>query len=132
VIAVSAAIMLSVGWIVAEGSTAQTPSVPAGATAPKKFKATRAIVVDKQTGTRRLPTAEEVDALVVRLSSLTPPPEGLPETSDTNATVRMALPRGSGGLILARPAADGTWETRCVFTLDEGAAFLGLVEVVEQ
>ena len=31
-------------------------------------------------------------------------------------------------MVLARPKADGTFETRCVFTLEEGAAFLGLVE----
>jgi len=30
--------------------------------------------------------------------------------------------------MLARPNADGTWETKCVFTLEEGAEFLGLVE----
>jgi len=40
-----------------------------------------------------------------------------------------------GGLIsahmLARPNEDGTWETRCVFTVEEGAAFLGLVEDVQ-
>ena len=34
----------------------------------------------------------------------------------------------SAGIVLARPNEDGTWETRCVFTLEEGAAFLGLVE----
>jgi hypothetical protein len=31
-------------------------------------------------------------------------------------------------VMLARPNADGTWETRCVFTMDEGLRFLGLVE----
>jgi len=30
--------------------------------------------------------------------------------------------------MLARPADDGTFETRCVFTFEEGAEFLGLVE----
>ena len=31
-------------------------------------------------------------------------------------------------MLLARPADDGSWETLCVFTFDEGAEFLGLVE----
>jgi hypothetical protein len=30
--------------------------------------------------------------------------------------------------MLARPGDGGTFETRCVFTFDEGASFLGLVE----
>jgi hypothetical protein len=38
---------------------------------------------------------------------------------------------GFGGVMLARPAADGSWETLCVFTFEEGAAFLGLVEASE-
>jgi hypothetical protein len=29
--------------------------------------------------------------------------------------------------MLARPRADGSIETRCVFTFEEGAEFLGLV-----
>ena len=37
------------------------------------------------------------------------------------------LDGGFGGILLARPNDDGTWETRCVFTLEEGAEFLGLV-----
>jgi len=106
-----------------------TLAVPAGAAAPQKFRPTRAIVVDKQTGNRRLPTQEEVDAIVVRLAALAP--QTLPETTSVNGTVRVALPRHSGGMMLARPAENGGWETRCVHALDEGAEFLGLIEVVE-
>jgi hypothetical protein len=106
-----------------------TLAVPAGAAAPQKFKPTRAIVVDKQTGNRRLPTQEEVDAIVARLAALAP--QTLPETTSANGTVRIALPRRSGDMILARPAENGAWETQCVNGLHEGAAFLGLVEVVE-
>jgi hypothetical protein len=29
--------------------------------------------------------------------------------------------------MLARPRADGSFDTRCVFTFEEGAEFLGLV-----
>ena len=115
--------------VVATSIAIATLAAQAGAAAPQKFKPTRAIVVDKQTGNRRLPTQEEVDAIVVRLAALAP--QTLPETTSANGTVRIALPRRSGGMILARPAENGAWETLCVHGLDEGAAFLGLVEVVE-
>jgi hypothetical protein len=117
--------------VVATAIAIATLAAPAGAAAPQKFKATRPFVVDKQTGARRLPTAEEVDAIVVRLAALGPPEQTVPESTTANGTVRLALPRGAAGMILARPADDGAWETLCVFSLDEGAAFLGLVEVVE-
>src|SRR6185436_19523335 len=42
--------------------------VGAAAVAPKKFKATRAFVVDKQTGVVRMPTPAEVDAVVTTLT----------------------------------------------------------------
>ena len=107
-----------------------TLAVPAAA-APRKFKPTRAVVLDKQTGARRLPTEAEVDALVVRLAALAPAPDSLSETVAPNGTVGIRLPRGSGGVILARLADNGKWESRCVFSLDEGATFMGLVEVIE-
>jgi hypothetical protein len=40
----------------------------------------------------------------------------------------MDLDGGFNGVVLARPNGDGTWETKCVFTLEEGAEFLGIVE----
>ena len=43
----------------------------------------------------------------------------------------MDLAGGFAGVLLARPNDDGTWETRCVFTVEEGAAFLGFVEEVQ-
>ena len=50
--------------------------VAAAAAAPKKFRATRAIVVDRQTGALRLPTAAEVEAVVTTLTALgQQPPE---------------------------------------------------------
>ena len=41
------------------------------------------------------------------------------------------LAGGFAGVLLARPTGDGKWETRCVFTVEEGAEFLGLVEDVQ-
>ncbi len=96
--------------------------------APKKFKATRPIVVDKQTGQRRMPNQEEIDQVISNLSQLANRPENLPETQGTGSAVVADLEGGYGGVMLARPGDGGGWETKCVFTFDEGAEFLGLVE----
>lgn len=96
--------------------------------AQKRFKATRAIVIDKQTGQRRMPNQEEIDQTVSNLSQLANRPENLPETQGAGGTVIVDLEGGYGGVMLARPAEDGNWETKCVFTFEEGAEFLGLVE----
>jgi hypothetical protein len=45
-----------------------------------------------------------------------------------NGATVIDLDGGFGGVLLGRPNGDGTWETKCVFTLEEGAEFLGLVE----
>jgi len=95
----------------------------------KKFKATRAFVVDKQSGEVRMPTQAEVDEIVQNLSALgQKPSEGLVQQTAANGAVSLDLDGGFGGIVLASPKGDGTFETRCVFTLEEGAAFLGLVE----
>jgi hypothetical protein len=96
--------------------------------AQKKYKATRAIAVDKQTGQSRMPTQEEVDEVVANLAQLTNRPESLPATQGAGGGEAVDLAGGFNGVMLARPGADGGFETRCVFTLDEGAEFLGLVE----
>jgi len=98
----------------------------------KKFKATRAFVVDKQSGEVRLPTQAEVDEIVQNLTTLGQrPAENLQQTTASNGTVTLDLDGGFGGIVLASPKEDGTFETRCVFTLEEGAAFLGLVEDIQ-
>lgn len=94
----------------------------------KRYKATRPIVVDQQTGQLRMPTKEEIDEAVQSLATLAKRPEGLQQSSLANGTVTVDLDGGFGGVMLARPNADGTWETKCVFTFEEGAEFLGVVE----
>ena len=96
--------------------------------AQKKYKATREIVVDKQTGQRRMPTQEEIDEVVSNLSQLSNRPENLPSTQGEGGAEVVDLAGGYGGVMLARPDDDGNLETRCVFTFEEGAEFLGLVE----
>ena len=95
---------------------------------PKKYKATREIVVDQQTGQRRMPTEAEIDEVVTNLSQLANRPENLPATEGAGGAEMVDLEGGYNGVMLARPTADGSLETKCVFTLEEGAEFLGLVE----
>ena len=104
------------------GTSAQSPQGKA-----KKYKGTRAIIVDSNTGQLRLPTQEEVDQAVKGISSLVVKPvEDAQER--TMSSGRVAISLDGGGVVLARPNGDGTFETRCVFSFEEGAEFLGLVE----
>src|SRR5262245_30041552 len=95
----------------------------------KKYVATRAITVDAQTGTLRLPTAEETQALVDSLVAMTNrSTEGLQVKTAANGTKSVDLDGRFQSVMLARPNADGTSETKCVATFEEAAEFLGLVE----
>ena len=95
----------------------------------KRYKATRPIVVDQQTGQLRMPTRQEIDETVASLATLAKrPTEGLRQSALSNGATAVDLDGGYGGVVLARPKGDGTWETKCVFTIEEGAAFLGFVE----
>ena len=95
----------------------------------KHYRGTRAFVVDKTSGAVRMPTQQEVDEVVANLTTLgQKPAESLAETTQSSGAVSLDLDGGFSGIILARPNTDGSWETRCVFTLEEGIAFLGIVE----
>jgi hypothetical protein len=103
-------------------SAAQSPQAKA-----KQYKGTRAIIVDSATGQLRLPTQQEVDQAVKSISSLVPRPvEEAKERTLSSGAIAVSLE--GGGVVLARPNGDGTFETRCVFTFEEGADFLGIVE----
>jgi hypothetical protein len=94
-----------------------------------KYKATRAITVDSATGKLRKPTTAEIDKLVSDLKSMTRQPvaTAMVSTSHNTGGVTAKLDKAFGGVMLARPRAGGGFETRCVFTFEEGAEFLGLV-----
>lgn len=95
----------------------------------KRYKATRRIVVDPQTGQLRLPNQQEIDKTVESLATLAKrSTDDLQEVSVNPGGVAVDLDSGFAGVMLARPNADGTWETKCVFTFEEGAEFLGIVE----
>ena len=118
---------------IAIGMLAMTSGLSAAAAEPqskaKHYKATRAFVVDKASGDLRMPTQQEVDEVVANLTTLgQKPAESLAQSTQASGAVTMDLDGGFSGIILARPNADGSWETRCVFTLEEGISFLGIVE----
>ena len=95
----------------------------------KKYKATKEIILDKNTGTLRKPTQEETDAMVAQISSLTNrSTDGLATTTSANGTQMMDLQGREGSVVLGRATADGGTEVRCVFTLEEATDFLGLEE----
>jgi hypothetical protein len=96
----------------------------------KKFKATKEIILDQATGTLRKPTPEETDVMVAQISSLTNrSTEGLTVQQAAQGGEMMDLEGRFGGVVLGRAKADGTTEIRCVFTMEEAVAFLGLEEV---
>jgi hypothetical protein len=117
--------------VVLTGATplaAFTNSSPEQVARPRTYKGTRAFVMDKLTGKARMPTQQEVDEVIANLSTLGQrPAETLQQSSQATGAVTMDLDGGFGGILLARPNEDGTWETKCVFTLEEGAEFLGIV-----
>jgi hypothetical protein len=126
VVAAASILIVSLGGGTAVSASANDGQ---GQTKAKRYKATRAFVVDKQTGQVRMPTQQEVDEVVANLSDLGQrPAESLPQAAHANGAVSVDLDGGFGGVLLGRPNDDGTWQTKCVFTLEEGAEFLGLVE----
>jgi hypothetical protein len=94
-----------------------------------KFTATRAIAVDSATGKFRKPNAAEIEKLVSDLKAMTRQPvaTAMVSTARNTGGITAMLDKAFGGVVLARPRADGSIETRCVFTFEEGAEFLGLV-----
>lgn len=93
-----------------------------------KYKATKEITVDKVTGHLRRPNAQEVTELVASLTSLISQPDAAHATTALkNGGTKLHLDGAFAGVMLARPNPDGTFETRCVFTLEEATEFLGLV-----
>jgi len=107
---------------------AASPDAPSKSRGPKRYRGTRPLVVDRQ-GQARMPTVQEVQKLVDDLTALTKrTADRMREESLATQGTAVDLESGFAGVMLARPADGGTLETRCVFTFDEGASFLGLVE----
>lgn len=121
---VAGALAVVVTCLWAPATSAQQTQQP-----KKKYVATRAITIDAQTGALRIPNAEETQKLVDSLAALTNrSTEGLQATTLANGTKAVNLLDRFQSVILVRPNADGTSETKCVTTFEEAADFLGLVE----
>ena len=121
-------LMKAVPWALALALCAGAAYADNGGSRGKSYKATRDITIDKQTGKLRKPDAEEIAELVSTLEELTRRPDaGLESEALSTGGHAMSLDGGYQGVFLVRPNADGTYETKCVFTFDEGAEFLGLV-----
>ena len=124
VILLAAAAAISVAAL----SLGRTNSSTRAFASQKRYKATRPIVVDQQTGQVRMPNQQEIDSTVESLATLAKRPEDLQQAPGALGGISIDLEGGYGGVMLARPNDNGSWETRCVFTFDEGAEFLGIVE----
>ena len=95
----------------------------------KKYVATKAIIFDEASRQLRKPTAEETDALVDQVSSLTNrSSEGLTVHQGPNGMKWMDAEGRFNSVTVGRANADGTTEIRCVFSMEEAAEFLGLEE----
>jgi hypothetical protein len=94
-----------------------------------RYIATRAITMDSATGKFRKPNAAEIEQMVAELEAMTRQPvaTAMVRTAHDTGGITAKLDKDFGGVMLARPRADGSYETRCVFTFEEGAEFLGLV-----
>src|SRR5262245_25407575 len=91
-------------------SLTATPAVSAQSAQGKarKFRATRAFVVDKQSGAVRMPTQEEVDQVVQELATYAQQPaESVAPTTRPDGTIQIDLGTNTGGIVLARPNGDG-------------------------
>jgi len=93
----------------------------------RTYIAERKIIIDAKTGKLRMPTPEEISEMIASLSSLTNrSSEGLTATTHPDGTKQVNLKGRFSSVVIARPNADGSMETRCVATMDEATAFLSL------
>jgi hypothetical protein len=83
------------------------------------------IRVDKQTGQPRAVTEAEARATVQQLTALLERPLGPPQVDYRRDGTQVATVDGYlNHAVITRPRANGSFETRCVSTLDEAVAFL--------
>jgi hypothetical protein len=130
VAAMTLALAASVSSLASADPGANGPTNPtAMQSSQKNYRATRPFVIDQQTGHARLPTQGEIAEVVANLATMANRDDtDLQQVPAEGGAIAVDLAEGFGGVILARPTSDGGWETSCVFTIEEGVAFLGLVE----
>lgn len=127
-----AALIIGLGTIVlSQSSQSKNPRAKTPTAAPAKtdktYVATKEIIFDQASGKLRKPTAEETQQLVAQISSLTNrTTDGLTARTLPNGTKQVTLEGRFGGVVLGRAREDGSTEIRCVTTMEEAVAFLGL------
>jgi hypothetical protein len=89
--------------------------------------ANQKIKIDPRTGKLRTPTAAEARAIVETVQGLTNrSSKGLQVVRDADGTTKVDLQGRFQTVVLAKPNPDGTNEIRCVTSLEEATAFLGI------
>jgi hypothetical protein len=119
------------GFVVLGAALVATMALPRSSSkaSPKKYRATKEIVLDKTTGALRKPTQEETDTMVNQISVLTNrSSEGLTVNESPSGMKSVNLEGRFNSVTLGRANPDGTTEIRCVFSIEEAADFLGLEE----
>ena len=107
----------------------KTPKSTPASQHNKKYVATQEITVDPQSGAIRKPNAEELQQLVDYLESATNRSTAdIPVVTRADGSRQMTLEGRLAPIAIGKPRADGTMEVRCVTTMEEAAAFLGLEE----
>jgi hypothetical protein len=105
-------------------------SVQANPADTRSYVAERNIIKDSASGQFRRPTTDETRKLVDELKTmLSPAVSDLQATAVAGGGSRIGAQGRFTEVIIARPAADGRMETRCVSSLEEAAEFLGLRQV---
>ena len=108
----------------AEAKRAVTPGPIVSRT---KWAGSRAIVRDVQSGAFRTPTEAEAAELVATLRSLTSKPaRSIQPVVRADGSRQGSIDGAFATVVIARPAADGSMETRCIQTFEEAVEFLGL------
>jgi len=104
--------------------------------APEKKDAGRWIgtrPVTVASGQVRVPTPDEASDLAASLKGmLDRSGAGTTTITRPDGARQITLESQFGSVVLARPTADGGFESRCVTSFDEAMAFLGLVVAEEQ
>ena len=103
-------------------------SEPQASVDDRSYTAELAIIRDTKTGQLRKPDAKETAEMVATLKKLTRR-SSLTPTANADGSVTVELGEEYSNVVLARAKEDGTYETLCVSTFEEGATFLGLKRV---
>ena len=90
---------------------------------------TKATIIEPKTKKARKPTAAEVDELMATLKPLQQPTASVAGTKRPNGSTSVMLDGRVEYVVVARAAADGTYETRCIGSVTEAVEFLGLKPV---